>query len=243
MRMHWMATVGILLSAATGAWAEVPITVCGQTVPVTEHGVLAADLTCPTGEGTFAVAVDNGGSLDLAGHTLSGGRTGVRCTKRCTISSTGSAGTIKDSEATLGVGVAAVTDGGKITISNVIVDNHTAGLLTDFDHGKVLATDLTLTNTGIGIQGRKVKLTGLTASGNYTVAQARKTSVVDSTVTASGNSAFQGRVVILMNSSVTGSGSGIDLLTMRRPKVVNSTCEVSRILQNPTETWAVCAND
>src|SRR4029079_16088917 len=86
-------------------------------------------------------------------------------------------------------------------------------------------------------------MTGLTASGNYTVAQSRKTTIEDSTVTASGNSDLTGRVVVLMNSSRTGSASGIDLLTQRRPRVVNSTCEVSRILQNPTETWGVRSHD
>ncbi|HWP66122.1 MAG TPA: hypothetical protein VNO26_09440 [Candidatus Limnocylindria bacterium] len=42
---------------------------------------------------------------------------------------------------------------------------------------------------------------------------------------------------------VCSDEAGIDLLTQRRPRVVNSTCEVSRKLQSPTETWAVCAND
>jgi hypothetical protein len=243
MRMHLVVAVGIILSTAAGAWSQVSITACGQTVGAGESGVLDADLTCPTGEGTFVVAIENGGSLDLAGHTLAGGRTGIRCTKRCTIGSTGTPGTIQDTEFGVGAGIAAVTDGGRLTLSNLILDNHSIALLTDFDTGKVYGTDVTLTDNGLGMQARKIRITGLTASGNYTVAQSRKTTIEDSTVTASGDSAFTGRVVVLMNSSVTGSGSGIDLLTQRRPRVVSSTCEVSRILQNPTETWGVCTND
>jgi hypothetical protein len=243
MRMYVLA-LGIVLAVAAGASAQpVSITTCGQTIGAGQSGVVDADLTCPTGVGTFVVAVDNGGSLDLAGHTLSGARVGVRCERRCTISSTGNAGTIMDSEPGIGAGIAAVSDGGRLTLSNLVLDNHTIALLTDFDTGKVYGTDLVLTYNGIGMQARKIRVTNLTASANYTVAQSRKTTIEDSTVVASGNSAFTGRVVVLMNSSVTGSASGIDLLTQRRPRVINSTCEVSRILQNPTETWGVCAND
>ena len=202
-----------------------------------------ADLTCPTGEGTFVVAVENGGSLDLAGHTLAGGRTGVRCTRRCTVGSTGAPGTIKDSEFGIGAGIAAVTDGGRVWLSNLIVENHSIGILTDFETAKIYGTGLTLTDNGLGMQARKIAVTNLTASGNYTVAQSRKTTLQDSTVTASDDSAFTGRTVLLKNSSVSGSGSGIDLLTERRPRLVSSTCDVSRKLQNPTETWGVCAND
>jgi hypothetical protein len=236
-----VATLGIVLFTAVGAWSQpVSITACGQTVGEGESGVVENDLTCPGGEGTFVVAVENGGTLDLAGHTLAGARTGIRCTRRCTIGSTGAPGTVQDTEI---AGIAAVTDGGRLTLSNLVLDNNSLALLTDFDTGKVYGTDLTLTNNGIGMQARKIRVTGLTASGNFTVAQSRKTTLEDSVVTASGDSAFTGRVVVLMNSSVTGSASGVDLLTQRRPRVVSSTCDVSRKLQNPSETWGVCAND
>lgn len=243
MRTQILALSAVLV-LSTGASAQpVSITACGQTVGPGESGVVENDLTCPVGVGTFVVAVGNGGSLDLAGHALAGARTGIRCERRCTISSTGTLGLISDSETGVGAGIAAVSDGGRITISNVHLDNHSIALLTDFDTGKVYATDLTLTYNGFGMQARKIRVTNLTASANFTVAQAGKTTIEDSTVVASGGSAFTGRKVVLVNSSVTGSQSGIDLLTQRRPRVVNSTCEVSRILQNPTETWGVCAND
>ena len=243
MRMHWMVTMGIVLSAAAGAWAQVSVTACGQTVGAGEQGVVDADLTCATGEGTFVVAVENGGSLDLAGHTLAGGRTGIRCTRRCTVGSTGAPGTIKDTESGVGAGLAAVTDGGRVWLSNLSFENHSIGILTDFETAKIYGTDITLTNNGLGMQARKIAVTSLGASGNYTVALSRKTTLINSTVIASGDSALTGRSVLLRDSSVSGSGSGIDLLTQRRPRLVNSTCEVSRILQNPTDTWGVCAND
>ena len=243
MRTLWMVTMGIVLSAAAGAWAQVSITACGQTVGEGEQGVVDADLTCPTGQGTFVVAVENGGSLDLAGHTLAGARTGIRCTRRCTIGSTGTPGTIQDTEVTVGAGIAAVTDGGRVTLSNLVLINHSIAVVTDSATGKIYATDLTLTNNAIGMQARKIIITGLTASGNYNVAQSRKTVLEDSTITASLNYALQGRTVSLRNSTVTGSGGGIDLLTERRPRVFGSTCDVSRKLPNPTETWGVCQND
>ena len=242
MRSYVCALAALLMSAA-GASGQVAVTACGQTVGAGESGVLDADLTCPTGEGAFGVAVENGGSLDLAGHTLSGARTGVRCTRRCTIGSTGTPGTIKDTEFGVGTGIAAVTDGGRLWLSNLIIENNSVGLLTDFGTGKVYGTDVTLTDNGLGMQARKISATNLTASGNFTVAQSRKTTLQDSTVTASGDSAFTGRTVLLKDSSVTGSASGVDLLTERRPRLVSSTCGVSRKLQNPTETWGVCAND
>ena len=242
MRTLWIVTMAIVFAAGGGAWAQVPITACGQTVGMDELGVLNVDLTCPTSD-PFAVAVDIGGRLDLAGHTISGASYGIRCAKRCTISSTGPAGTVKDSLPGLGAGIIAESDAGRLTVANVIVDNHSVGLLTNVDHGKVIAAGLTLTNNGLGMQGRKIRATGLTASGNFTVAQSRKTILNDSTVTASGDSAFKGRTFVSIDASVTGSGSGIDLLTERMPRLMNSTCGVSRKLQNPTETWGVCAND
>jgi len=129
--------LGVVLALAAAASAQpVSITDCGQTVGPGESGVVANDLTCPVGTGTFVVAVGNGGSLDLAGHALAGGRTGSRCERRCTISSTGTAGTISDSETGVGAGIAAVTDGGRLTISNVVLDNHSIAILTDFDHDR-----------------------------------------------------------------------------------------------------------
>ena len=82
-----------------------------------------------------------------------------------------------------------MTDGGRLTLSNLVLDNHSIAILTDADTGKVYGTDLLLSYNGIGMQGRKIRVTNLTASANFTVAQARKTTIEDSTVVASGGNA------------------------------------------------------
>jgi hypothetical protein len=242
MLHRWFVALGMIVAAASTSPAQtVSITACGQTVPAGQAGVVEADLACPTDIGTFAVRVEKQGSLDLAGHTLVGGNAGVRCLDRCTVTSSGGPGTVRDSGT---AGIAVVSEGvGRLTVSNVILENNEFCILTDFLRGKVTGEQVTLTDCGLGIQARKILITGLTASGTYTVAQARRTMLRDSTVSASTGTAFTGKAVTLTNSTVTGSASGVDLLTDRRPRLVNSTCEVSRKLSQPTETWGVCAND
>jgi hypothetical protein len=241
MPNRWLVALGMIVAAASLSPAQtVSITACGQTVPAGQTGVVEADLTCPTDIGTFAVAVEKLGTLDLAGHTLAGGNAGVRCTDRCTVTSSAGAGTVRDAGT---ANVAVVGDRGRLTISNVGLENTSLCILTDFQHGKVTGEQVSLTDCGIGIQARKILLTGLTATGNHQVAISRRTMLRDSTVSASGDTAFSGKAVVLTNTTVSGSGSGIDLLTDRRPRLVGSTCEVSRKLSNPTETWGVCAND
>lgn len=226
---------------ASGSAAEVSITACGQTVPAGETGVLASDLACGDDPATFAVAVGSGATLDLAGHTLSGDTTGVRCTgRRCTVISSGAAGTILDMET---AGIAVPEDHGKLTVSNIALVNCDFALLTNFTFGKVIGERVTLTGSGIGIQAGKIILTGLTATGNYRVVQARKTLLRDSNISASEDSAISGENVSLRNTSVTGSGSGIDLLTDRSPRLLGSTCDTSRVLSDPTQSWGVCSND
>ncbi|MCX5737465.1 MAG: hypothetical protein NTZ61_03020 [Proteobacteria bacterium] len=207
----------------------------------TRTGVVAGDLTCATGAGTFVVGVEDRGTLDLAGHTLTGAATGVRCASRCTVTSTVGTGTIRNAET---AGIAVVGRRGRVELSNLsLEDNPSAGVLTDFLTGKVRGTQVNLTGSGIGIQASQIRLVGLSATGNYRVVQARKAILQDSTIAASADTAISGHKAILTNSSVTGSGSGIDLLTEWRPRVTNSTCGVSRKLSNDTQTWSVCAND
>jgi hypothetical protein len=242
MRRDLLTVAGLVwcCTALTAGAQTVSITTCGETVPAGQTGVLDADLTCPGGPGTFGVLVENRGTLDLAGHTLAGANAGVRCENRCVVTSSIGTGTIRDAET---AGIAVLYERGVLEVSNVSLDDNLYALLADFLHGKVFGTQVTLTGSGIGIQARKIRLTGLTATGNYRVAQARKTMLTDSTVADSGDTAISGHAAVLNNSSVTGSASGIDLLTERRPRLIASTCGGSRNLSNPTETWGVCTND
>lgn len=241
MSRRLLAAAGMIVFAAATASAQVSITTCGQTVPAGETGVVEVDITCGTDIGMFVVRVENGGTLDLAGHTLAGGNAAVRCEdRRCTVTSTVGVGTIRDTGT---AGISVPYDRGRLEVSNITLDNNGIGVLANFSRGRVSGEQVTLTGSGIGIQARKIQLTGLTATGNYRVTQSPKTILEDSTVTASDDTAISGRAAVLKNSTVTGSGSGIDLLTERRPRLVGSTCGVSRNLSNPTQTWGVCTND
>lgn len=241
MTRHLLGALGVVLATAMASPGQtVPITACGQTVPAGQTGVVEIDLACAPGAGTFVVAVELRGTLDLAGHTLAGAATGVRCTNRCTVTSTGGIGTIRDAES---AGIAVVGERGRLELSNVSLEDNLMGVVSDFLTGKVSGSQVNLIGSGIGIQARKIRLTGLTATGNYRAVQARKTMLEDSVVATTGDTAISGRTAVLTNSSVTGSGSGIDLLTERRPRLVDSTCDVSRNLSNPTQTWGVCTND
>jgi hypothetical protein len=236
-----LVALATITLAALPAAAQVSITACGQTVPAGETGVLEMDLTCDGGSGTFGVAVENRGTLDMAGHTLAGGTTGVRCqSKRCAVTSLTGTGTIQDMTS---AAIAVVEDRGKLSVSNVDLDNNLMAVLMNYSGGKLTGGPLTIAGSGIAIQAGKIMLTGLTATGNYKVTQARKTMLEDSTITGSEDTAISGQKASLKSSSVTGSGSGIDLLTDRRPHLVDSTCGVSRNLSNPVETWGVCTDD
>jgi len=242
MGQRWLSAFATVALASTTAAAQtVAISQCGAMVPVGQTGVLAGDLTCPTGSGTRAVTVEKNGTLDLAGHTLAGGDTGVRCTSHCTVVSTAAGGTIRDTGI---AGIAVVEAKGRLNLSDVTLEsNPSLAVLTDFLHGKVFGARVTLTANGIGIQAKKVKLESLTASGNYRLAQVGKALLEASSVTGTIDTAVSGRSVKLKYSSVTGSGSGIDLLTDKRPLLIDSDCGVSRQLSNPTVTWGVCAGD
>ncbi len=84
-----MGTAATLTGTARG----MDVTACGQTVPAGQHGVLVADLTCPSGTG---VVVGRRATLDLAGHAIAArGASAIECLGRnCTITSSGGPGEI-----------------------------------------------------------------------------------------------------------------------------------------------------
>jgi hypothetical protein len=189
------------------------------------------------------VAVENGGSLDLAGHTLAGAVQGSAVPARCTIGSTGTPGTIQDTEVTVGAGIAAVTRRRRVTLSNLVLINHYDAVVTDSATGKIYATDLTLTNNAIGMQARKIIITGLTASG-----QLQRGAIAEDRARRLDHHGepqlcSQGRTVSLCNSTVTGSGGGIDLLTERRPRVFVRPVTSAGSYPIRPKPGAVCQND
>jgi hypothetical protein len=234
--------LAFLLSTTTPLLAQtVPISACGDTVPAGMTGVVANDITCGSGPGSFVVAVEDRGTLDLAGRTLSGGSTGVRCARRCTVTSTNGTGTIRDATT---AGIAVVGERGRLKASNLSLENNTSlGVLSDFDTAVVRGKQVNLTGSGIGVQARLAQLSDFTASGNYTVLQVVIAALDGATISNSSNYGVVSIAARIRNSSITGSAGGVDIFTQRRPRVVNTTCEVSRDFNAPTVTWGVCTND
>jgi len=76
------------------------------------------------------------------------------------------------------------------------------------------------------VASKKVRLTGLTATNN------------------TGFGVYSRGRIVLKSSTVTGSPS-YDLVSVRRPVLVGTTCDHSGIDTGDvvTETWGVCASD
>ena len=84
-----------------------------------------------------------------------------------------------------------------------------------------------------GVDGGKVNITGLTATGNGFADQAY------------GAGVFAGPIR-LVNPNVTGNlyeGEPIDIVTGRRPRLINTTCGRSLDLLAEPQSWGVCAGD
>jgi hypothetical protein len=97
-------------------------------------------------------------------------------------------------------------------------------------HGGSSATN---DNQLSGVDGGKVSITGLTATGNGTAGQAY------------GAGVFAGSIR-LVNSNVTGNlyeGEPIDIVAGRRPRLINTTGGRSLDLFAEPQSWGVCAGD
>ena len=226
---------------------------CGQIVPDGETGDLVGDLTCTAGQD--GIALGDQATLRFAGHVLSGsgGSTAVVCTtNRCTVLGPGEivggewngivGNGAKGGRAILqGLrihGTTAAISGfakGRLTVADVRTGLTAMGRaeLTDFtahDNGNygahasstLVGTNVvTIDNGGDGLSAGKLKLSGLTATGNATTGiNATHAVVRDGTLT----------------------GNGVDVYTVYRPRLVDSTCGTSQ-QAGTSNTWSVCTSD
>ena len=81
-RLAWAFGITLLVG---GAGQAIDIGFCGSGVPPGQVGVLQADLTC-SGVG---VELEEMATLQMNGHSISGGSIGVFCSRRCTIQGPG----------------------------------------------------------------------------------------------------------------------------------------------------------
>jgi hypothetical protein len=256
-----------LASAAT-----VDVTTCPASVPAYTVGVVQADLDCTGATGTGYVVLGRGAVLDLNGHSLTFNLGDpalalVSCDSNCGLQGPG---TLTAS----GLGWASIWVGGAgvVTVQDLTIEGMVNGIV-DID-GRVIVANTSISAQQWGIAGaRKAALDGVTvavtAPGGYCIGATAeiRSSVVGQNVTLtscvdgiwasgkvrldgltatnnSGVGVYSAKRLVLKNSSVAGSGP-IDLLSGRRPVLLNTTCDTSA--QDTTDpvlpTWGVCALD
>jgi hypothetical protein len=206
MRRTILAAFAAMTVLATGLVAgATDITTCGQTVASKDTGILVADLTCPSS--AVGVFLQDKATLDLGGHTLTGGE--VQCLSSCTI-----------------------VDG---TVAQV---NPFAAVFVGTgpnNHSKFVAKDLTVRDSGEGIetQVRKLYLTNVNASNNvnagiFTIA-AKTLRGTNVTVNDNGGTgisfgnAFSGAALKITGLTATGNGQSGLINNGKRTVLINST--------------------
>jgi hypothetical protein len=123
----------------------------------------------------------------------------------------------------------------KLVLEDVTIDNNGGGAIADCSGLKLKGENVTITNNGTGICGDGIKLKNATITGNG----------------VAGIFSWTARVK-LKDSTVTGNdagGNGFDIVTSKRPRLVDSTCGRSAQvapLATPdagSPSWGVCTND
>jgi hypothetical protein len=274
MKRATFATAMLLLALLHSASAtSVDITACPAAVPAGAMGVVQADLNCTSSTDSGYVTLGQGATLQLNGHSLTfnPGSTAsalVVCEGTCTVTGPG---TLTSSTSTGSFAGIWVQTGKTVKVSNVAIDGTYNGIVNIF--GKALVTDTTISAVQWGIAGvKKAKVKNLTVTvaspGGYCIGATDETGsgVVGSNVTLTscadgiwaskkvvltgltannntGVGIYSGGKIVLRDSSVTGSGI-LDLLSGRRPVLVNSSCDHSaQDTTDPLPTWGVCASD
>lgn len=270
--MRTLTVVAVSLLAVSSVEAA-DITACGQEVPSGEIGLVQTDLVCG---GPYAVSLRNRSVLDLQGHSITSvDADGIRCddfrpSYRCTVTSSGSPGTLVGEGGHVGIGAF------QLNVNNVAINGFDVAWLghswTGPARGRVRASGVTLTqngtamsywrhavlenstvsDNGVGIDADKsVKVTNVTASNNYLTGVSGKRIRGDA-LTALGNGAthpadrvpgVSANRVLLSNSTVTGSS--VDIVSRRRPVLVATACDRSTGLPRipDLQPWGVCALD
>jgi hypothetical protein len=243
------AAISLLLLSASPSIA-LDIFFCGQAVPSNQVGVLTADLNCI---GDIGVLLDPYAELDMNGHQISGGTTGVLCLeKRCEIHGPG-----RITGASL-CGVQAANNPGhfKILIDGVDIDNTQCAVAGSSAKDISLRVEnVNVTDNLGGLSAGRITATNLIATGNANgaVDGRRGIRLIDSTITANpGIGVIARRGVLLRDSVVTGNDAtnGYDVAAQRRPRLDGGTCGRSVVipkvfvLPSPGDSsWGVCTDD
>jgi hypothetical protein len=225
---HLVLSGSIVLSLVTGAVAQTDVSECGQTV--TGAARLVADLNCVAAVGSSAVVITRG-TLDLNGHTISGD--GVGCDGKCEVLGPGS---ITNANFEFD---AAVSSNKKIAVRNVTITSSYFGVASN---QKVLLVDSAITDSNNGVQAPKVGIVGSTLSGNGNSVRGHRVSIESSAITGNATGVRSYRKLDATLSTITGNGE-FDIETSVKPRLEETTCEVSEKWNTPEESWGVCTLD
>jgi hypothetical protein len=203
---------------------------------------------------------------------------GVLCERRCTVRGPGEVAHFVDYGIRVGgVGAGPKVTAGIARIEQVEVHDTSNG--TGIEGFRLTLEDVTSNSNGLGISARSIRALNVTASHNdpymgISVGRLSGTNVTTNenaydglffsvipgnlrltNFTSMGNAGFGVRAwgLVLTDSSVAGNGgfgTGVDVATVKRPRLVNSSCGESGQLSpsNPfggslSGPWGVCAGD
>ena len=261
-----------MVLALAGLASAVDVTTCPATVPAYTTGIVQADLTCTNATSSGYIELQRGAVLNLNGHTLTftpddPAAALVFCDSNCAVQGPGILTASALGWASIWVGAE-----GMLVVRDLTIEGMVHGIVDN--NGRVIVTNTSISAQQWGIAAaKKAVLDGVTvavtAPGGYCIgatAEIRSavvgqnvtlTSCVDgiwasgkvrlTNLTANNNSGvgvYSAKRLVLKDSSVTGSGI-VDLLSGRRPVLLNTTCGTSRqdTFDPVPPTWGVCAND
>jgi hypothetical protein len=223
MKLFTAVPLSLILLTAAAVYAE-DVTVCGQTV---SQGVLVGDLDCSAAG--CAVTIADGGSLDLAGFTITVSQyCGVSCVEDCSVE--GSGGSIVGSPAIYGIH--STNKYAEIRVSNVEIAVVPPGpfaappIMTNYgiySDGSVIADNCTFSSCGYAVWSkRSMEVRNSNFHGNGTALNSRKDVLVENSTISGGN---QGAAADrrLRATGVTIEGNGYHGLIAKKVRASNST--------------------
>jgi len=232
-----------LLSSASSAEATKPmveVTTCGQAVPRGTVGYLTGDLDCTGFEDLpGAVLLSQAATLELRGFRVTGGIMNVICGEMRTKAGVTNLYSVQHCAVVGGGGTLSAAEahgisGDRLTVSDLTIEN--AGQEGLFANRKGRITDVVITGSGGS---------GMWALGSMFI--------VGTTISGSGaQGIFATSSLRIVSSTVLGNGVGgscspsrpcLDILSEKRPRVVDTQCGTSGVSDRYPYNWGICASD